>query len=412
MTKSRPFFIYLSVSVVSGLASVIISPLLSHHLKPEEFGVIGKFQVMVAFLACIIGGGHNLLIMKWYNKRRNNINPLISINLVFTITIALILLIVVSFYDKYYLGVFFGFSFYFILGAIITALFTALFSTLSAFFQISQQPKQWAISTLAGVFISLLVTLLGCYIFPHMAYEYRLLSFFSLNVTSYIIAFVIYRRQGNRLISYSSISRDVLKVTPGLIFLTLVTWGQAFYDRAIFSAKFSDAELGFYMFAVTLSMPVMMICTSMNRAFVPFIYPLIEDRESNKIIRLYTMIFFIYMFVCLIYSCISPLFWQLVINSKYERALSLIPFISTAFMLSSLNGSLMPFFISKNKELHITVIYLCYFVLLAFIAIFYPPSTVEALSLVVCFLLSVGFLSLIFFVSRFYGESEVERFQE
>ncbi|RLA76455.1 MAG: hypothetical protein DRG78_18990 [Epsilonproteobacteria bacterium] len=134
-------------------------------------------------------------------------------------------------------------------------------------------------------------------------------------------------------------------------------WLGAAADRLIISEVLGTLYVGYYMFVFQLSTPIIIFSTVVNLYLTPKLNYYIKQHQSTQI----KIIFFKFLLLTLIFSVLTFIVIQFVINyyyHKYIEALSYVPYIVIALYIQASYLILMNLFYYVNKQKFVSILIL------------------------------------------------------
>jgi O-antigen/teichoic acid export membrane protein len=324
--------IYISSSILSAVIPFLLLPILTRFLSPEEYGQIAMFNIFIAALAAIIGlSVHGAANRRFFDDDVSNIE----------------------------LARFNGNCFFILLGSTSLALFVLIFinTFLAGYLGI---PPVWIYLGIASVFCGFILNIrLGQWqirgkaksygffqvIISLVVFSFSLLFVISFNLgaegriygivlTSIIAGFISYLTLRNDKLFLFEYNRQDIKdaLSFGVPLIPHVLGGFLLLsvDRLVINKELGLEMTGIYMVAFSLGNALNIIFSSINRAYSPWLFGQLKEKNQDKKIAIVknTYIYFVFlMIMSLLTFFIAPPILKLIVGEKFHQAADVLPII-------------------------------------------------------------------------------------
>lgn len=314
--------IYTLSNGISAAIPILLLPILTSELSPQDYGIISMFQIAVGIIYPFIGINlEGAVARKYYDKKCTNFSSFVGtsifIFIICLIFVAIVLLIIPNFltditklprvWHKYLL---FVASFQFI----ITLTFTI--------FQVSVKPIKYAFFQIAQGISNFILTFFFI-LCLNQNWEGRLNALFFNGLIFAVIGVMILNK--DKLIKIDIKKSDVkYALAFGLPIIPHALGGYFFtaIDRFFLTHLVGLNETGNYTVAFQLASLITLITISFNNAFVPWLFENLNKNSSQikkNIVKL-TYIYFIALFVfAIIMIVILPSITDLLVGKSYTH---------------------------------------------------------------------------------------------
>lgn len=177
-----------------------------------------------------------------------------------------------------------------------------------------------------------------------------------------IIEYRVYKKKGGDNLSFSlNYGKELFNKSKHFILsgLMVAIYGQT--DKLMLKPLMGEAEVGYYSTAVTLSGIWCFVLTAIIQSVYPSIMEAIksnnEDLFKKRNIQLYSIVFYLSMFVSLIISVFSKSFIQILYGENYLPASNPLRIITWYTAFSYLGVARNAWIVAKNKQKHLFIIY-------------------------------------------------------
>ncbi len=353
MSVIKNSIIYLGSSILNKSLPLLLLPILTFYLNPNEFGLVSLFQTFVTFFMAFIGMAMQTNIAsQYFNSTREQINTLIG-NIIF---ILLFNTIFCLFFLSllYCAGVYEIFSisypeiFYVVLicffSMIVEFFTTILRNNGEAFFYGKIEVSTALIRAIVIVF-SLVLLKQGW-----LSQAYGML-FSSLIMA--VVSFFFLRKRNYLGFTYNfGIVKDILKVSIPLIPHVIGGAIIAMSDRLFIERMIGLEAVGIYSVGYMFGMVVMLFVDAFIKAWSPWFYKTLSSNSESKkyIIVKYIYLYIIGLFLfSVVLSVIAEFILPYVISSKYSGAGDFILWVSLGYAMQGVYKIFFPFLVYVKK---------------------------------------------------------------
>ncbi len=282
----RTFFAYLIANVSGALFSLLIIPLLSRFLGPEDFGKAFIFVTVVWLINTVLGLNLQAAAVVRYKKvEKSEFARFISAGLVFALglTLAFQLILIVA-GDT--VSRFISLDISHIHIALFASFFNVVFLVWQNIQMIQKNVVHYSIQQIANVVVTGLTTVL-LVVYLHMGLDGRIWSLAIAYVTMGVIALLQMWKQGFlvRGFSFAEFS-DILKFGLRLMPHMLGVFLFSGLDRLLVPHLLGMTRAGVYMGAANLAASFALLTAAYNRTIIPTIYDKIAADPADASIFL------------------------------------------------------------------------------------------------------------------------------
>ncbi len=274
---------YVSATLFGRILSFLAIPFFTRMLKPYEYGYFSIYMTTVTFL--FVFGGINIRgsLIRYYHERTNNFGEFLFSSIVFLfIWNFIILFLGVSFKNQFA-------KFLNIPVSLVPYIFIALFFTVFvevylAFLNAQEKSRQYAFFMYVQNILFIGLSVIGVLIISHDRYWGRVYAYI---ITMGILGFYVMLKLFNASVPKVSVKhiKYLLLFGVPLIFHSVSGYILSFFDRIIINQTVGSKEAGLYSFAYNISMIMNIFIMGFNKAWIPFFYKSLEDKNIDKIRR-------------------------------------------------------------------------------------------------------------------------------
>ena len=270
--------------VLSKAAGVLLVPLYTRVLAPEDYGVLGLVYTAGSLLAIIYG----FMISSGYVRNyyeTNNLerrDTLLASALGFTIIISLALTFVSFLYADEIADSIFEFqseSLFFKLISISTAIFASS-QIIYGLLQVSEESKKYILTNIISLLSTIALTIYFVVVLQQSVRGVLIAQLIGRSIEFSILSFLIIRKLTIRL-SFRMIW-EMLKYSLPLIPVQLAAFVIDLSDR-FFLQEFSTLEqIGLYSLGYRVSTLILLFAVQPLKAFTPYIFSIIDNPQKTK----------------------------------------------------------------------------------------------------------------------------------
>lgn len=326
------FFIYFISNIFVSIIPFLLLPILTRAFTTSEYGLIGMFSAVLAFLYSIIGlKSESILSIKFFSASTTTFkNYLISSIYILLISALLIILASLIFIDQIRTVTFLDQKFIFL--GIFVAISNVFITIRLSLWMVQKKPYPYAFFHSALAVLNISLSLLLVFIF-NMGFEGRLYGIASAIIIFGIIS--LYSLLNNKLLTVYPRKDELIETSIyayPLVFHAMSYTILATIDRYFISKNLGLDQLGIYVVAVQLSSIMIILVESVSKSFLPIVYEALNSSDYQKKVAVVRDTYK----YCLFYFCIamaiammSKFIILIMAGDKYFDAI--LPFIILLF---------------------------------------------------------------------------------
>ncbi|MEZ8353640.1 oligosaccharide flippase family protein [Vibrio splendidus] len=337
MIKSS--LIYVLGNIINSALPLLLLPFLTRVLSPSEFGLIAIFQVCITMTTLFIGINASSYSSRSYFDRvdHTQCNNNILFIFLFLLMCFLICLILWGDWFSYLLGL--KVSWLYI--CILSGTFTLFYQLVLVQFQVRGQINRYVFLQTINVIFQLTVTI---YIVSEVSStaDGRVWSIFLSTILVGLIS--LYIAQYDRYIDFSrfkvdfSILKDIVKFGAPLLPHAIGVFIIANVDRIIIKEYLGDDSVGIYMAAFQIGLGVNLIINSLNKAYVPYLYEILDRNQYEEkllLARNSIVAVFLLLILAIFLLFLGPYLTGLFLGDEYNSSSDLVGILIFA---NTING--------------------------------------------------------------------------
>ncbi len=316
--------IYVFSTLIKSSMPFLLLPILTRYLSQEEYGQIAMFQTLVIGLSCLIGFSvHNAANRKYFDNIKDK-ECLKKFNgaciQILMISMFLILILSPLYINK--LSLLLSIRNNWIYLAIIVSVFTFVIQMRLGQWQIRDEPLKFGFLQIIQSFISVCLTLILVIMFVR-GEQGRIES--QVIVASIFFLISMYTLFKDDLIALKRIYwaqiKEALKFGIPLIPHVMGGFIVICFDRVVINNKLGLEATGIYMVAVQLSAGLGILYSAFHKAYIPWLFKHLKQKNSNhEIVKLTYVHFFVSFTIILLSFLIGPSLVVFIAGEKYKSA--------------------------------------------------------------------------------------------
>lgn len=403
-SRIKDIISYFGASLVPMLLNLLINPLISLNMNPEDFAVVGYYTSFNALITPIIG----FYFVQYYIKRyfeldddaRKRLKSSIFKSLIwFSLVVTLICTLGIYIYIKYFTSNFSLPIFPYLIMSTIPITLTGIYNLQLADYKMKRDSRKYFnLSVFHGCMI-VVFNLLFVVMLKQGAFG-KLLSPLCVNIIFFV--FIYYK------------NRDLIRIRTSIsdfknafMFCVPLALGAALgyftngFDRTYLETLNRPVEFGYYVVGASIATYLTTFSTAISTTFQPDIYKSIAQRNNRLLIKTFALQIILITITTALFILFCPLLVDLLtagkytLSTNYARVLSIATITSTLYynvncisiakgypmlyMITTICGSigiisLMPIFISRWQFMggaYMTVLsYVIFFVINTILLVF------------------------------------------
>jgi O-antigen/teichoic acid export membrane protein len=348
----RSIGIYLFSSFLNGIIPFLILPVLTRFLSPSDYGIVAMFSVLITFLAPFTGlSVHGAVYRKYFDLDEKEIAVYIG-NVCFVLLTSSLITGLILFLMSKKVFLFTGIPVNWVCALIVVSMMNFLSQVLLSIWQVQEKPVFFGVyqnlRTLLNVSLSLFFVIV-----LSLSWKGRVLG---IVVSSGIFGFLslyILRRQ--KLLSLT-LNIEYIKnalgfgipMIPTALKAAIITITDKIFITNMVGMRFT----GLYSVGSQLSMPIHLLTTSFNSAYVPWLFKKLKENDmkiNKKIVRYSYLYFFILFILALIMSSILDKLLFYLVGSEFIGAKTFISWLSMGFAFSGMHSMVVNYIYFAQK---------------------------------------------------------------
>lgn len=327
-------FIYTFVQLFNKGIPLLLLPILTQYLTPEDYGMIATFSTLVGALSVFVGLSMSGAVAVSYFQLtqvelKKYIGNVFTILIVSAFVILSLMLSIQPFIvEKLNLE---SIWIYMAIGIAFMQMITSINLTL---WRSEQKAKPFALYEMSQTFFNIFLSLFFI-ILLHYAWEGRILATVIATMFFGLLSIVVLYKRGYFTFNFSlEYSKDALKFGIYLIPHQLALWMRSGVDIVLITSLIGVSSTGLYTVGFQLGAVVGIFANAFNSAFSPYLYQKLNNITENmqKKLVYYTYIYFIFIVVfAMLLSTFFVILADIFLPSSFQGATEYIYIISLAY---------------------------------------------------------------------------------
>lgn len=319
--------IYLVTNVINSALPFLLLPILTTYLQPEEFGRLGIFQGLYTALLALVGIGINgAIVRKSYELGGRELGVYIFNSILIMLCSLTIFTLAATLLEApitYYLEL----PLIWVVYCLILAAAMFLINCVLGQLQVNQKPKIYGAFQICHSALNLSLSLLFVITLSAGAQGRILGILFSALAFGAISAFTLFKK--NKLIPQfnKTYIEDALRFGLPLVPHELGTFFITWFSMFVINHTLEASSVGIYLFAFQLSMVLGVCADAFNKAYVPWLYSQLNQKDSiknNSIIHLTYLYFATMMLISILCFTFGPMIIKVFFDERYASAGTII----------------------------------------------------------------------------------------
>lgn len=342
---------YFSASLIPMLLNLLINPLISLNMDPEDFAVVGYYTSFSTLITPIIV----FYMLHYYNKRyfeldedgRKKLYILLFKSLIFfSFVVSVICLITLLIYIKNFTtNTFPSFPYLYMVVLAIPSL--GIYSLELADYKMKRESKKYMNFSLIKGLCGVGCTLLFVVLLKWGAFG-KLLG--PLVIDIIIFTYLIYKHR-----DVWNVNTDYKELLPVLKFCWPLALGAALgyfsngYDKTVLESLGNTSEFGYYCVGASIAAYLSVFTSSISSTFQPDTYEAIINDNRKKLFKVVSVRWFLTLGVVLLFILFCPIVIKILTAGKYMEATPYARIFACVSLTSSLYYIINDYSIARGR---------------------------------------------------------------
>lgn len=332
-TLFRHAWTYTIANALNSAIPLLLLPVLTRYLSPEEYGLVAMFTVLTAVVAAIAGlGTHGAVTREYYLRSRKEFAGFVGTCIFILAASSVALLGLIALFSRMLTGVT-GIPEHWLAAAVLMGAGQLLCSIGLVIWQVRGLPAIYGIFQISMSLINALLSL-ALIIGMEMGWQGRVVGQVAAVSSMGVLATALLARGGWIRFRFSrEHARQALRYGVPLVFHALGATAVAMTDRTLITNLVSLDETGLYVVAAQIAMVVTFLADSFNRAYAPWLFEKLKEGNPAVMRRIVTGTYWYFAGILLLAGLLilaAPPLIGFVVGPKFAGATHYILWLSLA----------------------------------------------------------------------------------
>ncbi|MEI7595166.1 MAG: polysaccharide biosynthesis C-terminal domain-containing protein [Bacteroidota bacterium] len=334
-------FIYSVVGALPYVSSIVLIPLFTHKISPQDIGVNAIYLSILFFIQIFSSFCLESYVMVHLFEFKNNPEKLKESfgTVVFSLTaLGIFILLITAIFGDCIFGLLFNNSISFFpwgFLTVLTAIFNGFYKVYCNILISQQRSVKFFIINILNFSFVITLSILLVYIFPNSLAGPVLGRTLGFGINFILILFSLRKEFGFKF--KREVITDIVKYCYPLLLYSVFSWVISYIDRFVIKHYLVDPSyVGIFDIAVRCTLAIELFQTGVSNAIYPKVFNLLKDslvaESSPEVNRYYNVFTAIILFIIPLFNIFVPLLIPLVIDKKiYYEAFNFINILSLGF---------------------------------------------------------------------------------
>ena len=318
---------YTLTNVINSAIPFLMLPVYTRYLSPYDYGIVATFQILVSFISPFIGLSlYGAISVKYYDNSGVDLPKYIT-NCLIILSASTIITSTIIWYFSWEIGKFITFPAEWLWSIIVVSLGQFMVQVALALWQIRMKPIPYGIFQVVQTSMNLILAVIFVVVL-RMNWEGRIIAQICCDVLFGFIAFVILYRDNWIKFEYNKeYIVSALKFGIPLIPHAIAGWAIAVVDRVFINKMIGVAETGIYTIGYQVAMVIVLIETSFNNAWVPWLFHNLNTGDplvKTKIVKITYIYVTLLLSFALLLSVTAPWFMNILVGKEFYGSVKII----------------------------------------------------------------------------------------
>lgn len=325
--------IYTLANALNSAIPLLLLPVLTRFLSPEEYGLVAMFTVLTAVVAAIAGlGTHGAVTREYFLRSREEFAGFVGTCICILAASSVALLVLIALFSRP-LTVITGIPEHWLAAAVLMGVGQLLCSIGLVIWQVRGLPAIYGTFQIGVSLFNALLSL-DLVVGMEMGWQGRVAGQVVAIFAMGILASVLLARGGwIRFRCSRDHARCALRYGVPMVFHALGATAVATADRTLITNLVSIDETGLYVVAAQIAMVITFLADSFNRAYAPWLFEKLKEGNPAVMRRIVIGTYWYYAAVLLLAGLLilaAPLFIGFIVGPKFSGAVQYILWLSLA----------------------------------------------------------------------------------
>ena len=331
---------YFGASLLPMLLNLLINPLISLNMNPEDFAIVGYYTSFNALITPIIG----FYFVQYYIKRyfeldieeRKRLKASVFKSLIwFSLTATIICLIGIYIYIRCFTTDFSLPVFPYLIMSIFTVPLTGIYNLQLADYKMNRESKRYLSLSLFYGCLIVAFNLLYVVMLKGGAFG-KLLSPLCVNIIFFV--YLLWKNKDLIIINttFADFKRSFTFCAPLALGASLGYFTNG-YDRTYLETLNQPIEFGYYVVGASIATYLTTFSSAISTTFQPDIYESITRHDNRRLYKIFALQVFLIVIVTILFIILCPFLVKIltagkyILSTNYARILSIATITSTLY---------------------------------------------------------------------------------
>jgi O-antigen/teichoic acid export membrane protein len=325
--------IYTLANALNSAIPLLLLPILTRYLSPEEYGLVAMFTVLTAVVAAIAGlGTHGAVTREYYFRSREEFAGFVGTCIFILAASSAALLGLIALFSRPLTGIT-GIPEHWLAAAVLMGAGQLLCSIGLVIWQVRGLPAIYGAFQIGVSLFNALLSL-ALVIWVEMGWQGRVVgqvvAVFAMGMMATVL---LARGEWIRFRFSRDHARGALRYGVPLVLHALGATAVATADRTLITNLVSIDETGLYVVAAQIAMVITFLADSFNRAYAPWLFEKLKEGNPAVMRRIVIGTYWYYAAVLLLAGLLilaAPLLIGFIVGPKFSGAAQYILWLSLA----------------------------------------------------------------------------------
>lgn len=332
-TLFRNAWIYTLANALNSAIPLLLLPILTRYLSPEEYGLVAMFTVLTAVVAAIAGlGTHGAVTREYFLRSREEFADFVGTCIFILAASSAALLGLIALFSRPLTAIT-GIPEHWLAAAVLMGAGQLLCSIGLVIWQVRGLPAIYGAFQIGVSLFNALLSL-GLVVGMEMGWQGRVIGQVAAVFAMGMLATVLLARGGWIRFRFSrDHARGALRYGVPLVFHALGATAVATVDRTLITNLVSIDETGLYVVAAQIAMGITFLADSFNRAYAPWLFEKLKEGNPAMLRRIVIGTYWYYAGMLLLAGLlvlVAPFLIGFIVGPKFSGATQYILWLSLA----------------------------------------------------------------------------------
>ena len=325
--------VYTIANAINSGIPLLLLPVLTRYLSPQEYGLVAMFTVLTAVVVAIVGlGTHGAITREYYLRSQDEFAGFVGTCVFILAASAATLLFLIALFSQELSGVT-GIPEHWLVATVVMGVGQLLCSIGLAIWQVRGLPAIYGAFQIGVSLFNALLSL-ALVIGMEMGWQGRVIGQVAAVSTMGVLATTLLAREGWIRFRFSQeFARQALRYGVPLVFHALGATAVALTDRTLIANLVSLDETGLYVVAGQIAMAITFFADSFNRAYAPWLFEKLKNGDQAVRRKIVIGTYWYFATVLLLAGLLilaAPLLIGVVVGPKFSAATQYIFWLALA----------------------------------------------------------------------------------